>query len=247
MLIYSSYKMSTKNLIKNAGDYISRVKRSKVYLFFFIYAMYSLTAVPHAIYELQPVCSELKERPKYQQANFDSLLGEWSKLKNSGEYLAMKNYHKHFYCDLNDTIGFESRFNNMFNTMYIKTLPEAELVYGYTTVSNFGFDVVPDLILYIPHLMVCVLLLITVIVTILSINNQTTLSRWAIHCTIFITFLLLMKIAGMVEDAYEMRILELMTIIARNDNRLEALAFELSLIYADINRYYAWLNSENHQ
>jgi hypothetical protein len=76
MLIYSPYKMSTKRLIKNAGDYIARIKRSKAYLFFLIYAAYNLTAAPHAVYELQLVCSELHKRPKYQQANFNSLLEE---------------------------------------------------------------------------------------------------------------------------------------------------------------------------
>jgi hypothetical protein len=159
----------------------------------------------------------------------------------------MKNYHKRFYYDLNDTIGFESRFNNMFNTMHIKTPPEAELVYGYATVSNFGVAPSFDLILYIPHLIGCMLLLIAAVVALLSINNQTTLSRWAIHSTIFLMFLLTMKISGMVEDAYELRTWELMNIIAKNDNCLEALALELSLMYADINKYYAWLNPETNQ
>jgi len=233
--------MPTKNLIKNVGDYISRIKTSKSYLVFLVYAIYNLTAAPHAVYELQLVYSELHKRPKYQQANFNSLLEEWIKLKNSGEYLAMKNYHKRFYCDLGDTIGFESRFNNMFNRTHIKTPPEAELVYGYVAAPYF------DLTLYMPHLIACVLLLIAAVAAILSINNQTTLSRWAIHCVMFIIFLLIVKISGMVEDAYELRTWELMNIVAKNDDCLEVLALERSLIHADINKYYEWLNPETNQ
>lgn len=246
MLIYSSYKekMPIKNLIKNTLDYMSRIKKSKMYLLFLVYAIYNLTAAPHAVYDLQLVCSELNNRPKYQQANYDSLLEEWCKLKNSGEYLAMKNYWKD-----GSTIRFEARFDNMFNTMHIKTPSQTELVYGYVTMklrNFFNVDAEPyfDFLLFIPHLIGCILLIIMVIAVILTFNNQTIWSRWSVHIGLFIIFLLLIKILDIVEFAYYMRTLALMDTIDKNDSCLEALAFELTRVQRATDRYHEWLSTQ---